>query len=232
MKARGTLAALAVALLVVGLVAPAGTAAGKKKPAGPVVVGTDPADDWGFNANAPAEVGTALGMELVEASLTMADAETLNFVLKLNGLPSWGGIPEGVRYAWDFTSNGVSYALAGGFTELIRGTCNPLVTDPMCPPNVGDPATNTDAPFFLRQGPCTATNPCAVLGTFNATFDPATSTITIPVPLAAIDAKPGSKIGPGAGPYGTIYSSPQALVTVEYAPMDSMMALKTYVVPR
>ena len=232
MKVRGPLAAVAVALLVVGLVAPAGTAAGKKKPAGPVVVGTDPADDWGSNAGAPAEAGTALGMELVEASLTMADKETLNFVLKLNGLPASGGIPEAVRYAWDFTSDGVAYHLSGGFTELIRGTCNPLVTDPPCPPNVGDPATNTDGPFFLRQGPCTTTAACTILDTFNATFDPATSTITIPVPLEAIEAKPGTKIGPGAGPYGTIYSSPQALVTVANVPMDSMIALKTYVVPR
>ena len=231
MKFRGWFAALAVAVLIVGVLAPAGVAA-KKKKSGPVVVGTDPADDWGSTAGAPAQLGTALGMELVEASLTMADKETLNFVLKLNGMPPSGGIPEGVRYGWDFTSDGVAYALAGGFTELIRGMCNPLVTDPACPPAVGDPATLTDAPFFLRQGPCTATAECTVLAIFNAVFDAATSTITISVPLEAIEAKPGSKIGPGAGPYGTIYSSPQALVTVENVPMDSMIALKTYVVPR
>ena len=231
MKARGWLAALAVGGLIVGLVAPAGVAA--KKKAGPVVVGTDAANDWGSNAGVPPEPGTPLGMELVEASITMADAETMNFVIKLNGLPPSGGVPEFVRYGWDFTVDGEMFQLAGGFTELIRGMCNPLITDPACPPAVGDPVTFTDGPFFLRQGACAVQAPCTILAIFNATFDAATSTITIPIAMEVVGAKPGSKIGAGAGPYGPgLYAAPGALVTQAALPMDTLMVTKTYTVPK
>lgn len=233
MKIRGSLAALAVAALVVGIVAPASVAAPKKK-SGPVVVGTDDPADWGANVDPTiAPAGAPLGMELVEASIEMADTATMNFVIKIGGLPPSGGIPEFVRYGWDFTVDGEMFQLAGGFTELLRGMCNPLVTDPACPPAVGDPATLTDGPFFLRQGACTVQAACAVLAIFNATFDAASSTITIPITLETVGAKPGSKIAAGAGPYGPgLYAAPGALVTYASLPMDTLMVTKTFVVPK
>jgi len=229
-------------LLVAGLVAAplaAPSAAGKKKKkSGPVVVGKDAADDWGSNVDPSiAPAGDALGQELVEASMGMADAKIVNFIIKLNSLPPWGGIPESSRYGWDITVDGEAYGISGAFTEVVRGMCNPLITDPACPPNVGDPAQLTDAPFFIRNGACTVGTggpaDCNVVAIVNAVFDPAEATITIPVPLEAIKAKPGSKIAPGTSFYGgTIYAAPALLVGFAVAPFDTMLVEKSFVLPR
>ena len=99
---RKVLGSLLVLCLAGAFVAP-GTGAlakAKKKKAGPVVVGTDPADDWGSNVDGTiAPAGDALGQELVEAQLGMADAKTVNFIIKVNSLPAPGGVPEVTRRA-------------------------------------------------------------------------------------------------------------------------------------
>ena len=106
--------------------------------------------------------------------------------------------------------------------------CNPLHTDSCPPPQ--DPGPQA---FFLRQGPCTVGAECHLLGIFQATFDPATATITIPVPLDAIKAKPGTKIGPGVSTLGgTVYAAPAALVSYASLPNDTMTVLKTFVIPK
>jgi hypothetical protein len=216
-----------VSALALGVLAPGATAA--KKAAGPVVVGTDDPADWGVNADANlTPLGGPLGQELVEASIGMADPKTVQFVIKVSSLPPSGGVPESSRYNWDFTVNGTAYQLTGAFTDYLRGVCNPLHTG-ACPP----PQDPGQQPFFLRQGECTATAECNVLATFQATFDAATSTITIPVPLSAIKAKPGSKIGPGVSSLGgTVYAAPAALVSYASLPNDTMIVLKTFVVPK
>jgi hypothetical protein len=234
MRIRALLAATIVVTLMCTLPAAVGAAPGKgKKKSGPVVVGKDDPADWGTNVDpSVAPAGDALGQELVEASIAMADAKTVNFIIKLKSLPPWGGMPETSRYGWDFAVNGDAFQLSGGFTEVIRGMCNPLTTDPACPPNVGDPAALVDAPFFIRQGACTVGAECTVVAVVNSTFDSAAATITIPVPLEVLKAKPGSKIAPGVGPFGgTIYSAPALLVSNTAFPTDTMMALKTFVVP-
>jgi hypothetical protein len=215
-------------MLVLGILAPGATAA-KKKAAGPQVVGTDDAADWGVNADPTLNpLGGPLGQELVEASIGMADPKTINFIIKVAGLPPSGGVPEASRYNWDFTVNGNAYQLTGAFTDYLRGVCNPLHTG-ACPP----PQDPGQQPFFLRQGPCNVGADCFLLGTFQATFDPAEGTITIPVPLAAIKAKPGSKIGPGVSTIGgTVYAAPAAMVTYADLPNDTMTVLKTFVVPK
>lgn len=221
--------------LVALLVAPATSAAEvqkKKKPKGPVVVAEDPADDWGKDAGAPAPIGTALGMEIVEASIGLSeDKEAINFIIKLNG-PTSGGTPESVRYGWEFAVDGNAFQLNGGRTELLRGMCNPLTTDPACPPNVGDPAALVDFPFFVRSGPCTAGDECVVNAVVNAVFDVAEYTITIPVPLEAVDAKLGSKITPSAGLFGAIYAAPGVVVTTNSVPHDAIALHKTVKLPK
>lgn len=228
MKIRSILTTAVACVLVLGVLAPT-SALGKKTAAGPMVVGTDDAGDWGANADANlAPLGGPLGQELIEASIGMADAKTINFVIKVASLPPSGGVPELSRYNWDFTVNGSAYQLTGAFTDYLRGVCNPLHTG-ACPP----PQDPGQQPFFLRQGPCTVGADCFLLGTFQATFDAATSTITIPVPLAAVKAKPGSKIGPGATTLGgTVYAAPAAMVTNASVPHDTMTVLKTFVVPK
>jgi hypothetical protein len=229
MTIKKLLGAGLAACLLGALVIPATTATAAKK-AKAMVVATDPADDWGADAGAPAPIGTALGMELVEASIGLApDKKAINFILKLNG-PTGGGTPETVRYGWDFTVDGNAFQLAGGRTEFLRGMCNPLITDPACPPNVGDPAKLGNFPFFVRSGACTVGAECKVHGVVNAAFDATAATITIPVPLELVSAKLGSKIGPMAGTFGSIYAAPGLVVTQNALPHDSIpMVTKTVV---
>lgn len=226
---------LLAGLLVAGLVAsaPVATAKKKKKPAGPVVVGTDPADDWGTSVDPElAPLGNALGMELTEASIGMADASTVNFVIKLNSLPPTGGTPEFVRYQWDFSVDGEARVLDGKFTNYTRGVCDP--TGGACPPP-RDPGMQ---PFLLR-GACgphaVVTNliVCEELGIYKGVFDSAAGTITIAVPLEALGAKAGSKIAPAANTIGgTISAAPAAYVSSGNLPYDTLTVLKTYTVPR
>jgi hypothetical protein len=227
MKVRSVVTTAVASVLLVGLLAPASAIA--KKSSGPTVVGTDDAADWGVNADPTlTPLGGPLGQELVEASIGMADAKTINFVIKVASLPPSGGVPEASRYNWDFTVNGTAYQLTGAFTDYLRGVCNPLHTG-ACPP----PQDPGQQPFFLRQGSCLVGEDCFLLDTFNATFDAAEATITIPVPLAAIKAKPGSKIGPGATSLGgTVYAAPAVMVTQAAFPHDTMTILKTFVVPK
>lgn len=231
MKVRGLLTAVAIGALVVGMVAPSGVAAAKKS--GPVVVATDDPADWGANVDPTiAPAGTPLGMELVEAAIGLSDDKTaVNFIIKLGG-PTGAAIPELVRYGWEFSVDGNSFQLNGGRTELLRGMCNPLITDPACPPNVGDPAKLTNFPFFLRSGTCTAGADCKIHGVYNATFDVATTTITVPVPLADLEAKLGSTIAPVPGTFGAIYAAPGALVTTNGLPHDAISITKTIKLPK
>lgn len=231
------LSLLALAL-VAAFVAPSGFAAAKgkkkKKQAGPVVVGTDDAGDWGSNVDATiAPLGAAIGQELVEATIGMGEEGTVNFVIKVAGLPPTGGIPEFARYSWDFTVNGDAFGMSGNFTDYARGVCYPAHTDSCPPPK--DPGMQ---PFYIRQGPCTigtgGLGECNLMATVHATFDPAEGTITIPVPLDVIGAKPKAKIGPGTNSVfgGTIYSSPSAVSASPNSPHDVMVVDRTFVVPK
>lgn len=225
--------ALVAALSIAALLVPSVSAKPKKK-AGPLVVAKDDAADWGSNVDPTiAPVGGALGQELVEASISMADAKTVNFVIKVAGLPPTGGIPEFARYSWDFTVNGEAFGMSGNFTDYARGVCYPAHTN-TCPP----PKDPGQQPFYIRQGPCTigtgGLGECNLVHTAQATFDTAAGTITIPVPTDVIGAKPGAKIGPGANSVfgATIYASPAAVSANASAPHDTMAGTGTFVVPK
>lgn len=227
------LTAVGIAASLLGLMlvsSPQAIAGGKK---GPVVVATDDPSDWGTNVDPTiAPAGTPLGMELLGAAIGLSeDKKAINFIIQLAG-PSSGGMPELIRYGWEFTVDGDAYQLNGGRTELLRGTCNPLITDPACPPNLGDPAKLTNFPFFVRSGPCTVGAECVVNAVVNATFDVTENTITIPVPLEVVGAKLGSTIGPMGGTFGAIYAAPGALVTTNGLPHDAIAITKTIKLPK
>lgn len=215
------------------LLVPGSQAVAQSKTAKPVVVATDDPADWGANVDPTiAPAGTPLGMELLGAAIGLSDdKKAINFIIKLAG-PSSGGAPELVRYGWEFSVDGNAFQLNGGRTELLRGMCNPLITDPACPPNVGDPAKLTNFPFFVRSGACTVGAECVIRAVINATFDVAENTITIPVPLEAVDAKLGSAVGPMGGTFGAIYAAPGALVTTNGLPHDAIAITKTIKLPK
>ena len=224
-------AAVSVLALLAGALVPGAAAAKSKK--GPVVVGTDAADDWGGNVDPTlAPLGDALGMELVEAAIEPADAKTLNFIITLNSLPPSGGVPELARYVWTMTVDGELLQVDGKFTNYSRGACDP--TAGTCPP----PRDPGQAPFAVR-GNCTdnggAAVTCEEIGSVNATFDAAGATITIPVPLELLGAKPGSKIANGTqtgSNFSGIWAIPSAFVSQGNMPLDALVITKTYKVPR
>ncbi len=233
MPKRLPIALVLIAVLIISL-ASEGIAGKKKKkkpkpqPPTTLVVGQDDTGDWGSNINASLNpIGNALGQDLVEATITLADAETLHFIIKVNSLPPTGGIPEFSRYNWDLTVDGVAFQLTGAFTEFLRGICNPLHTG-ACPP----PQNPGMSPFFVRQGTCTVGNDCFVLATVNATFNASDGTITIPVPVEVLEAKPGMTVGPGESTIGpAIYATPAVFVSSPQAPNDTMDVVTPFVIP-
>lgn len=203
------------------------------KPKGPAVVGTDAADDWGSNVAAElAPLGGQLGMELVEASIEKADATTLNFIIKVAGLPPSGGVPEFVRYVWTMTVDGTLLQVDGKFTNYHRGACDP--TAGTCPP----PRDPGSAPFMVR-GNCTdnggAAVTCEEIGLVNGSFDAAAGTVTIPVSLELLGAKVGSQIAHGTQPgsnFAGVWAIPSAWASQGNMPLDEMLITKTYTVPK
>ena len=228
MKTRTIFAVALVALVAAAFAAPGAAVAKAKKKKGPVVVGTDEAGDWGADPQL-APIGDALGQDLVEASIGMADKTTVNFVIKLNSLPPSGGVPEATRYVWDFLVDGETTELDGKFTNYSRGACDP--TSGQCPPP-RDPGLQ---PFLVR-GDCVtegSVTTCQEKGVVNAIFDATTATITIPVPLDLLGAKKGSKIAPATGTFGgTVAAVPSAFLSANNFPLDALVATKTFTVPK
>ncbi len=223
--------ALALTALVAAAFALPAVASAAKKPKGPVVVGTDAAGDWGAAVDANiAPAGDALGQDLTEASITMADKTTVNFIITLNSLPPIGGIPEISRYTWDFHVDGEFVELDGKFTNYSRGACDP--TSGQCPPP-RDPGLQ---PFSVR-GSCALNEAgvtvCQELGLVHGIFDAAAATITIPVSLELLGAKLGSKIQPGVNLFGgSISATPAVFLTSGNMPLDTLIVTGTFTIPK
>jgi hypothetical protein len=234
MRNKGLAGLLLAALVLGALIAPAGTAVAKKKKvkAGPVVVATDPATDWGSNVDATAEpLGDALGQELTGATIAPGDAGAVNFIINVNSLPANGGAPEVSRYTWDAMVDGKFVELDGKWSNYSRGACDP--TSGQCPPP-RDPGMQ---PFIVR-GDCatdssTNVTTCKELGLVQAKFDTAAKTITIPVPRDLIHAHAGSAIAGGANNFGgSISAAPSAFLSSSGAPSDEMTVTGTFTVPK
>lgn len=230
-------ALMALLLLLGALAAPAADAGKKKKKKTPakVVVGEDPAGDWGSNSalgTDGAPIGDALGQDMISATIEK-DGDNLNFIIGLNSLPPTGGVPEFTRYTWDFVVDGEALEIDGKFTNYTRGACDP--TSGQCPP----PRDPGQQPFLVR-GHCTTEDLVATTFTFceelavvQGIFDAASATITVPVPMENIEAKPGSKIAGGTNTFaGSISAAPSAWATYGSFPMDNLVITKTYVVPK
>ena len=99
------------------------------------------------------------------------------------------------------------------------------------------------APFMVRGNcetlPETNTVVCEELGFVHANFDPGTGTITIPVPLALINAKKKSVIKAGESSFSTnantggpVIAIPAAFFALTGFPNDVLQMTKTFKVPR
>lgn len=228
---KRTISILVGAMLITGALAAASVDAKPKK--GPFVMGTDPADDWGANVDPSiAPAGDSLGQELLEATIERADAKTLDFIIKVSSLPASGGVPEFTRYVWTITVDGELIAIDGKFTNYSRGTCDP--TAGTCPP----PRDPGPAPFVVR-GNCTDNGGTAVtceeIGLVQGEFDSAAGTITVPVTLDLLGAKPGTKIAHGtqAGSnFAGVRAIPSVWASQGNMPYDEITLTGIYVVPK
>lgn len=206
------------------------------------LIGEDPAGDWdSATAGAPeaAPVGSAIGQDLIQANIDNA-GDIVNFIITVAELPAIGGMPEATRYTWnidlvdgDTTLNHIE--LDGKFTNYSRGACDP--TGGLCPP----PRDPGMAPFLLR-GNCTTTGAlpppsptpgtnltlCQEFAKVEAAFDAASGTITVPVPLSALQtAAEQDCFGIAAGTNifgGFLSAAPSAFLTSGAMPMDFMEA--------
>ena len=220
---------LAVALLAGMAVTLSGAAHAKTSKA--TLVGKDPAGDWGSNADPNiGPLGDSSGQDLIEAHIS-AVGKNIVFVIKVTNLPSNGGVPEAVRYTWEMMVGGKFVELDGKWSNYSRGACDP--TSGNCPPP-RDPGMQ---PFLVR-GECVnngATVQCKELGIIQATFDPATGEITIPVPMAMLGAKPGTKIASATQPdsgFSGVNAMPSAFYSQASFPSDTLIPTKVYTVPR
>lgn len=232
MRTHMRIAAVTAAAALLTGAAIGGPAQAAKPKKGPVVVATDAADDWGSNRDPNlAPLGSHLGQELVEAAIEKADAKTLNFIIKVSALPSSGGVPEFSRYVWTMTVDGTLLQIDGKFTNYSRGTCDP--TAGTCPP----PRDPGQAPFMVR-GNCvdnTAAVTCEEIGLVKGTFDSASATITVPVPMELLGAKPGSVVAHGMQPgsnFAGVWAIPSAWASQGDMPKDEMLITKPYKIPK
>ncbi len=168
-----------------------------------------------------AELYTALGADLRNGTIRMLDAETVEFTIGLWDLPPTGGVPEAIRYTWDFSVDGEVAQLDGKWSNYTRGTCDP--TSGQCNPPGRMPRDPGLQPFLFRAnmtssclGASVPPTEVPVVGevglecaglNFNAyeeldvlqgAFAPdgESSTITVTVPVGTIDLIDGVEFGP------------------------------------
>ena len=143
----------------------------------PAVVGTDPAGDVPFPAQ--------LGLDIVEARIGQPDSATGNlaFELDLTDLPASGGVPEHVRYNWDFTVDTVSAApkpfqIDGKLTDVAR-------------------RNSTNVPAFFLRGNCASVDnviTCEDVAELATVMDGTFNRITVTVPGAVLETDIGASL--------------------------------------
>lgn len=198
-----------------------------------VSAASERAGDW--NAGTGADIGAALGQDLVDARIAYGD-DVFTFVIGLAALPPIGGAPEVTRYGWSFTYNGEKFELDGKFTNYSRGACDP--TAGSCPPPQ-DPGLQT----FLVRGNCvtdadTNVTTCQELGRVQASFDPDAATITIPIPAGILAGETGVRGCDVIKPLGSffndgtsVWAAPSAFFTRGANPADTMRVVLPFEIP-
>ncbi len=226
---RRLLTVLLVGTLLVGWPA---VAQGKKKPVGPVIVWDDPAGD------ADLELGTGssipAGLDLTAATITR-DGSNLEFTVMHADMPPVGTLPEAARFLWGFTVDGRKYFR---FTVKSVDIGKPDLSQGQTTERVG----RVDAEGHFRlEGQCNVDGSgsqvnCPPLEYLSGSFDPASKSFTIVVPLASIEAKGGSMISSSDHGYPGICSLCWISHAAERSPglsvIDIASEMTPYKVPR
>lgn len=180
--------ALVGGLLFMGLPANAGK---------PVTVWEDDSGDADNNQG----LGQSIpgGFDLTGGSIAKVGSN-LEFTVTHADMPAFGSLPETFRFLWAFSVDGVTYRLTVKRADVGK----PDVVQGQTTERVG----RIDAEGHFRlEGECSTTAAPAVLSFINCkplaylegTWDATAKTFTMVVPMEAVGAKVGSKIGPGAG---------------------------------
>lgn len=185
---RKTLA-LALALgLLTGAMASAGAAPKA------VTVWEDASGDATLGGQAPQSIPA--GWDLTGATIAKNGAN-LEFTVTHADMPPVGSLPEGSRFLWNIAVNGEPYRLVAKSADIGK----PDVVAGQTTERVGRADT---AGHFRLEGECVQTATpavtiinCPPLEYLEGSFDPASMSLTIIVPLKSIKAKTGSVITQG-----------------------------------
>ncbi len=194
-------------------------------------------DDAGDADNAQG-LGTSIpgGFDLVGGSIARNGAN-LDFTVTHADMPPTGTLPEGFRFLWAFAVDGKTYRLTIKRTDVGK----PDLGQNQTTERVGRVDVNG---HFRLEGDCGSTAAPAVLVFVNCkplaylegTWDPASKSVTMTVPMKLIKAKTGSKIGPGSGEALTIcaicWVTHLAERSFAATIIDSAAQTATYKVPR
>lgn len=135
------------------------------------------------------------GWDLTSGEIEKKGKDLL-FTVTHADMPPVGSGPEASRFIWNFSVNGEPYR----FTVKSVDIGKPDVLSSQTTERVGRADV---AGHFRLEGECApdatvaqAIN-CPPLAYLEGSFDPATMSFTVILPMAAVKAKPGSVIGPG-----------------------------------
>lgn len=204
----------------------------KKKPPIEKVMFTDPAGD----ADAGQALGYSIpgGFDLVEGKIKKVD-DTLEFTVTHADMPPSGSLPEAFRFLWGFNVDGANFRLTVKSADIGK----PDVLAGQTSDRVG--TVDVDGHFRLEgecasevTGALNAIN-CPPLAYLDGTFDPASMSFTMVVPLEELEAKSGALIGPPGGNNSGICSicwvSHIAERSSETTIVDLTAAAETYEIP-
>jgi hypothetical protein len=175
------------------------------------------------------------GFDLVEGSITK-NKKNLEFTAVHADMPPTGTVPEGVRFLWAFSVDGKNYRLTVKSFDIGK----PDVPAGQTTDRLG----NVDAAGHFRlEGECVrdATLPvgminCPPLEYLEGSWDPASMSFTVIVPLKSIKAKTGSIIAGGSGETSSIcqvcWVSHYAERSLNTTVIDSAAMATGYKVPK
>lgn len=217
-----------LSLVVAGIMLASLGVAGAK----PVTVWEDPSGDATIGGQAPQSIPA--GWDLTSATIEKKGSDLL-FTVTHADMPPIGSAPEASRFIWNFTVGKEPYR----FTVKSADLGKPDVLAGQTTERVGRADV---AGHFRLEGECVSTPTPAGPSTINCppvaylegSFDPATMSFTVILPLETVKAKPGTVIGPGSDQICIICwvshtaersLSPNTII-------DSAVMMKSYKVPK
>jgi hypothetical protein len=208
----------------------AATAAAPAAEVKPTVVWEDPTGDAVLGQG----VGSSIpgGWDLVSGSIRRVGAD-LEFSVTHADMPPVGSMPEATRFLWNFNVNTTPYRLTAKSVDIGK----PDVLAQSGTDRIGRVDVNG---HFRIEGECATDNTlpvgmvnCPVVGYAEGTWDPATASFTVLIPMKLIKAKPGSKIiGGGANICSICWVSHYAERSLSTTIIDQTAQAVTYKIPK